>query len=312
MRLVVLGADGFIGSHVCAQAVASGSDVVAVCINRPWRLERVERLQRVDLPGGRWWDEAGAAAISAKLDRAQALILLAYTPSPDRSPAAWDEHEHRVNLAGTARIARLGVERETPVVFASSANVYGAWHDDAVDEQTEPEPLTPYARAKLAAEEVLAQGAGGVSLRLGTVYGPGEDGPRAIPAFARALLRGETPVLHGDGSDVHDYVHVRDVANAFLAASRLRSGGEAAINVGSGIGRSTSEVLAVVAAAVGAPVGAAASTSPRPPSRLVLDCSLARRLLKFEPAEPFQAGVAEEVEWLRRRYGVSPRTGASR
>ncbi len=90
-------------------------------------------------------------------------------------------------------------------------------------EETAPQPQTPYSEAKLEAERRLSRGPGSVvTLRLSTVYGPGEDGPRAVPSFINAFLRSETPILHGDGSDVRDYVHVEDVAAAIVNAC-LRS-----------------------------------------------------------------------------------------
>ena len=126
-------------------------------------------------------------------------------------------------------------------MFTSSADVYGPWHEEPVTERTAPEPQTPYAEAKLEAERRLAEAAGSrsvVSLRLATVYGPGEDGPRAIPSFINAFLSDEVPVLHGGGRDVRDYVHVEQVAAAILNAC-TRPSPPATINIGSGVGRST-------------------------------------------------------------------------
>src|SRR6266511_877601 len=203
----------------------------------------------------------------------------------------------------SAELAKTTAARQAgaAVVFASSADVYGPWHDSAVDEDTEPAPATPYAVAKLEAEEAVAELTSCLVLRIATVYGPGEDGPRAIPSFVRAIRRGEAPAVHGDGSDVRDYVHVRDVAAAFVnAAIRVldRRDRRLVVNVGSGIGRTTLEVLHSVAAIMDVATRPRHVPIRRPPSRLVIDPALARRLLRFHPRSDFDAALREEVAWL--------------
>ncbi len=146
-----------------------------LCIKDPWRIEDLS-VDKMSVP--RWWE----ADLSLEAD---ALILLAYEPPPTGVDRL--EHELRVNAAGAERVARTAAGT---VVFASSADVYGPWHEDAVTENTPPEPATPYAEAKLEAERRLSV-LDCISLRIATVFGPGENGPRAIPSFVRALTAGE-------------------------------------------------------------------------------------------------------------------------
>ncbi len=103
------------------------------------------------------------------------------------------------------------------------------------------------------------------------MFGPCENGQRAIPSFIRALDRGVRPVIHGDGTDLRDYVHVADVAAAHVNAC-VRSFAAVA-NVGSGTGRATMDVLNAVAGAMGRPAGADFEQRPRAPSRLVVRIS---------------------------------------
>jgi UDP-glucose 4-epimerase len=198
-------------------------------------------------------------------------------------------HELEVNTAGAERVAAAAPGR---VVFASSADVYGPWHDDPVSEDVPAAPATPYAVAKLEAERRLDA----VSLRIATVFGPGENGPRAIPSFVRALRAGERPVVHGDGEDLRDYVHVVDVAAALLNAIVAEPAG--VLNVGSGTGRTTLEILEAVCRACGREPDAEHVPATRPSSRLVLDSARARDALGFLPTADFDAALAEEVRWL--------------
>jgi nucleoside-diphosphate-sugar epimerase len=299
--VAILGADGFIGSHLTRAFVAAGGTVLGHCSARPWRLTGVE-CDRLSLSRNyQWWSPRGLVEIRELLTEADAVVLLLYRAADGRSRP---NHELAVNAATAGRVATLAAATGTRVVFASSADVYGAWHDEPVAEGTQPRPATAYAHAKLEAERLIAAECGArghVCLRIGTVFGPGEDGPRAIPAFARALSRGVPAVVHGDGTDVRDYVHVSDVAAATLNAA-LADDPPPVVNVGSGVGRTTLEVLQEVARAVGAAPLVRHEPSTRLPSRLVLDVGLARRALGVEPRLDFAALVAGEAGWLRRRH----------
>ncbi len=311
----MLGADGFIGSHLTALAAASGATVTAACIKNAWRLRGIAGIEKLDVPEGRWWAATFADELAPALAECDALALLAYTPPVSADPAARLEHERRINVEGALRVASVAAERGARVVFASSADVYAPRQSPAVSEDVTPAPATPYGRAKLEAEEALASlvagGGGGCSLRIGTAYGPGENGPRAIPSFIRAFICGSRPVIHGDGTDTRDYVHVRDVAHAFLAACGPHRGGRAPIgpfNVGTGTGRTTSEILAALAGVLGWRPEPELMASPRSPTHLVLDPSRARRELRFVAREPFIEGIAEEARWLRRLLGTPETT----
>jgi UDP-glucose 4-epimerase len=313
----VLGADGFIGSHVVATAIATGAEVTGLCVKEPWRLEgSAEGVELIPVRDGRWWEEDQLAELELVLRGVDALAFLAYQPPPSREADAWTEHELSVNTAGARRVAERAVAAGTRVVFTSSADVYGPWHDELVGETHEPSPATPYAHAKLEAERAILAGSpaspGAVCLRLATVYGPGDNGPRAIPSFARALLRGEEPMIHGDGSDVRDYVHVRDVAGAIANACSPpeTDAGDPVLNVGSGVGRSTNEILEAVAAAVGARPRARYVPSPRLPTRLVLSTERAARNLGIASHAQFEPALEEEVGWLRATLEDSPRQRA--
>ena len=303
-RLAVLGADGFIGSRVAAAAQAAGADVTAICVRPPWRLEGVLETQArtVHVPRGRWWEGDGQAAIAVALADADALVLLAYEAPPDREGEAALEHERAVNLAGAESVARIAADLGVRVVFASSADVYGPWSDSPVTEHTAPGPATPYAIAKLEAERLVADACrpsrGSVSLRLSTIFGPHEHAARAIPAFIRALRAGERPIVHGDGSDVRDYAYVDDVAEAVVRCAldpRAFSTSAPVVNVGSGVGRTTLDVLSAVGAVLGLSVEARHVPSARPPSRLVVDPARARSLLGLENRTSFHEGLRLEA-----------------
>ncbi len=303
-HVIVLGADGFIGSHVVRAALAAGGHVDALCIKDPWRLRdlaEAERLRLEFVPEGRWWEASYSDALSGALDETAALVLLAYEPPASGPEEMRLRHELDVNAAGTARIAAAAADSGCRAVFTSSADVYGPWHTEPVSESATPRPVTPYAHAKLEAERLLARShavGSAVSLRLSTVFGLGEDGPRAIPSFVRALARGEAPVVHGEGADVRDYVHVSDVAGAIVNACVRSLEGERALNVGSGTGRTTLDILNYVKEAMKIDREPRLEPANRPRSRLVLEIERARSVLSFAPNPDFAGALREEVRWL--------------
>jgi len=288
-RIAVVGAEGFIGSHVVCAALGAGAAVTAVCIREPWRLNGLkhDRLELV-----RWSDWR-----SFEPPAGYAVALLAYEPPASHDEAEWRSHELEVNAAAALEVARRSRGR---FVFASSADVYGAWHEEPVAENVPPAPATPYAEAKLAVEKGLADGvADWVALRIATVYGPSEHERRAIPSFIRAALDRRPAVVHGDGSDVRDYVYVGDAAAAIVACCAHRLAAKIH-NVGSGTGRSTMDVLRLIASVLGVEPKARFEPVSRAPSRLVLRTAAIQEAIGYRPREDFTTGLREEAEWLHR------------
>lgn len=302
--LVVLGADGFIGSWVVRLGLVSGARVVGLCVKQPWRLEGVvddDRLVLEAVPAGRWWEPAYRRELHGHLRTAAALVHLGYEPPPvGLDVAARHQHEQTVNAAGAAHVAATAAAASVTVVLASSADVYGPWHERPVDERTPPAPATPYAEAKLAAEQMTfgARAPIAICLRIATVFGPGELGPRAIPSFVRALADGRPAQVHGDGADVRDYVAVTDVAAGLVNAALSPGPGARVLTLGSGVGRTTTEVLGAVAAVLGIAPRAQHVPATRPPSRLVVSGSAAHRALGFTADPAFDDGIAREAGWL--------------
>jgi len=220
-----------------------------------------------------------------------------------------------VNVEGARRVAdaarAAGAQR---LIIASSSAVYGDG-EPPMRENSETRPLSPYAASKVADEAIVAawansMGLPGVSLRLFNVYGPRQraDGPYAavVTAFANRVLDGKPPIIHGDGSQTRDFVHVRDVVRAFLlaGASELKPMGEV-VNVGSGVTTRIDElasVLSELARERGVmPVPESAEHAPaRPgdPKHSIADTARCRALLGFEASIDLKDGLRETMDWL--------------
>ncbi|MGW4111730.1 NAD-dependent epimerase/dehydratase family protein [Actinosynnema sp. NPDC004786] len=159
-----------------------------------------------------------------------------------------------VNVGGTVNLLRSPPRR---FVLASTAGVYGAAGVATIAEDCPRAPANPYAASKAAAEDVLAWAAAagrvsGVALRLFNVAGGGDVDDTRVITRACGAASGRLPAMDvfGDGSAVRDFVHVRDVARAFVAAVEREEDGYAAVNVGA-TPASVADVLGAVARVAG-------------------------------------------------------------
>jgi len=169
--------------------------------------------------------------------------------------------------------------------------------------------LTKFAQERLTLIVAPAYGMEGVALRLFNVYGPGQalsnpyTGVLAI--FASRLINGERPLVFEDGEQRRDFVHVSDVAEAFVLALEHPAAPGGVFNIGSGQDRSVCDVARALAGAVGRPdlepviLGKARAGDIR---HCFADIGLAEHTLGFRPQRDFAAGVTELAEWLARQH----------
>jgi UDP-glucose 4-epimerase len=260
---LVTGGAGFIGSHLAEALLARGDRVVV--------LDDLSTGRAENLPSGAQLlqgDLLDPALLARGLRDARGVFHLAAVVSVElciQEPLA----THRVNLAGTLLLldaARRAGNR--PVVFASSAAVYGDAGDRPCAEDLLPAPISPYGADKLGAEHHAramhaVHGLPSAALRFFNVYGPRQD-PRSpyagvISRFADNLRQGRPHTIYGDGLQTRDFVYVGDVVRALLAAQGLLARAPQAIV---STGRATS--LLDLAAALDRRVGATTPIAHRP------------------------------------------------
>jgi UDP-glucose 4-epimerase len=325
---VVTGGAGYIGGHVVAALRRDGVPVRVLDDLSTGRAERVP----VDVPlvRGRVGDPAALRSVLA--GAAGVVHLAALTSAPDsvRDPLAY----YRANVSDTATLlAAMADAGVTRVLASSSAAVYGSAVGGALSEGDVPRPENPYGTTKWIGERLLgdvaaATGTASIALRFFNVVGaetPVLADTRTTALLPRALAAtsGAPITVHGlahatpDGSAVRDFVDVRDVADAHVAAvRRLASGwsGSAVYNVGTGTGCSVLELLALVERVTGRPVRwTPGPARPGDPSRSVADPALISRELGWtaqrELTEAVRSARAVGTPLLSRPpAGVRPRS----
>ncbi|WP_433202420.1 NAD-dependent epimerase/dehydratase family protein [Nocardia sp. CA-107356] len=284
MRILVTGANGYLGSAVAGALDDSGHDVVGLV-----------RRGRAGVPDGipvRTADLGDRGALGAALVDVDLVCHLAALTRVRESFASPLEY-FEVNVGGTVTLlhamAASGVPR---LVFASTASIYGAAERQPMAEELADDPPHPYAASKRAAETVIAaQAATGrldaTVLRLFNIAGGPDPDDTRIVSRILSVAAGDEPTLfvNGDGTAVRDYVHRDDAARAFdaAAAARPQPGRCRRYNIGSGVGTSVGDLVAAAARVTGRHIPVEYRAAAPEPNRLISDSSRARTELGWSP-----------------------------
>ncbi len=232
----ITGGAGFIGSHLADRLLADGHDVRVLDDFSTGKLENLD--PRVAVLRG---DVADAEAVEAVVAGAAGVFHLAAIASVARSNEEW-ALTHRVNQGGTVAVLDAARATRMPVVYASSAAVYGTVEGVAHEELT-PSPQTAYGADKLGSELHArvgwsVHGVPSTGMRFFNVFGPRQDPSSpysgVISIFARRVAEGLPITVNGDGLQTRDFVYVGDVVRHLVAAMDRSTEGAQVLNVCTG------------------------------------------------------------------------------
>ncbi len=313
--ILVTGAAGFVGSHVCEGLLARGAAVVGIDNFDPFYSAEIKRANVVDAARDRRRfrmievdirEKSGIEALFER-ERFDGVIHLAARAGVRPSiaePALYAD----VNVVGTTVL--LEAARRTKCarfIGASSSSVYGNnpkvpfAEADPVDH-----PISPYASTKKACELMGHTyhhlcGMPVAMLRFFTVFGPRQRPDLAISLFMRKIAAGEPIPVFGDGSMSRDYTFIGDIVNGVLAAyERIPAHGYRVWNLGGNRPITLSAMIEAVERVVGK--RAVIDRRPTPPGdveRTYADLTRSAAELGFSPATGFEAGLAAQWTWMR-------------
>jgi UDP-glucose 4-epimerase len=295
--VLVTGGAGFIGGHL-VDALVDDNDVRVLDNERTGDLASVPDGAEV-VEG----DIRDTDAVARATDGVDVVFHEAAVVSVAESVEKPVE-SNEVNLSGTLTVLDAARREDARFVFASSAAVYGRPERVPVVEADPTEPLSPYGLQKLAGDRYARMyedlyGLEVVPLRYFNVYGPGQTGgdyAGVITAFLDRLRAGEPPVIHGDGTQSRDFVHVSDIVRANLLAATTDATGEA-YNVATGDAitiRELADLLVDVTGVDVEPEHGPAREGDIDESRA--DISKARDRLGYEPETSLREGLTDLVE----------------
>jgi len=296
MNFLITGAAGFLGSSLANQLAREGHQVRGLdnlSTSDPQSLAPDVHFTRGDVT-----DRPKLWTLLQEVDCVYHLAARVVVPESILYPSDYNA----VNVGGTVSLMEamrdVGVRR---VVFVSSGAIYGDQHEQPLCEDMVPNPRSPYAVSKLAAEYYVRTigtlwGIETVSLRVFNAYGPGQhlppSHPPVVPYFLKQALRGGSLVVHGDGTQTRDYVYVDDVVSGMVAAATAPNINGTVINIGSGREMSVKDLLKLVMDVTGSE--AEIIYNPKTGggvSRMCADLTIAAQKLNYKPSISLEDGL---------------------
>lgn len=251
-KCLVLGANGFIGSHLVDSLLAAGHEVRA--FDRFSTDPTFEQTDRVEILRGDFLNEADLETAIKDIDYVFHFISTTTPATAENDPSIDIETNIRMSVRLFDLCAKNNVKR---VLFASTGGaIYGENSDLSVSEDVTPLPVSPYAIGKLSIEHYLRyfkvkRGLDSITFRISNPYGerqPLHSRQGVIPIFLEDILHDKPLTVMGDGSMVRDYIYVKDVADMIVGVFDKKAQ-YGLYNLGSGTGLSVKEVVAEIEAA---------------------------------------------------------------
>jgi len=303
---LVTGGAGFIGSHIAAALIDRGARVRIIDDLSTGYRQNVE-----DVGGDIDFIQASLTdrqAVRRALGDVEWVFHEAAIPSVPRSVAAPEEtHEASVNATFSLLLAARD-QKVRRLVYAASSAAYGDQPELPKREDMRPDPLSPYAVAKLVGEyycRVFSRvyGLDTVSLRYFNVFGPRQDpGSQysgVISRFIDAALNAKQPTIYGDGEQSRDFTYIANVVDANLKAAESDSAVGQVINIANGERVTINEVFEMVKKLTGRANLEAEYAPPRTGDvrDSLADLSLARSLLGYTPQVGLEEGLRSTIDW---------------
>jgi len=305
---LVTGGAGFIGSHIASALLAEGARVRIIDDLSTGHRENIDEIGGdVDFIQGSVADEA---LLAKALEGVELVFHEAAIPSVPRSVKV-PQQTHVASVNGTFSLLLAARDQKVRrVVYAASSSAYGDQPTLPKVEQMSPDPLSPYAVAKLVGEYYCrvftrVYGLETVSLRYFNVFGPRQDpGSQysgVVSRFISSLLSGERPVIYGDGEQSRDFTYIDNVVVANLKAAEASGASGKVINVANGQRITLNELLAELKDLTGKHDVEAEYLEPRVGDvrHSLADISMARELLAYESKVDLREGLQRTIDWWK-------------
>jgi len=306
---LVTGVAGFIGRSIAEALLARGETVRGIDSFITGKRENLIGLDGMEFLRGDLADPAVCAQACEGVEILFHEAALASVPRSVADPAATNVNcvDATLNLLVAAKAA--GVRR---VIYAGSSSAYGDTPTLPKREDMLPNPISPYAVAKLAGEHYMSAfarvyGIETVTLRYFNVFGPYQDPTShysgVLAIFCRKMLAGEQPTIYGDGEQSRDFTYIDNVvhANLLAAVAPAEKVSGRMINAATGTRITLNDTFAILTELTGFN-GSPLYAPPRAGDirDSLADIGLARELLGYEPRVDFREGLRRTVEWYRK------------
>lgn len=317
-RVLVTGADGFIGSHLVEMLVQRRAKVSALSLYNSFNsfgwLETVDCLGDLNILTGDVRDPHFVKHITRNVDVVFHLAALIAIPYSYTAPDSYVQ----TNVVGTLNVVQAALDNSVArVLHTSTSEVYGTARRVPIDEQHPLQPQSPYSASKIAADSMALSFFHAFNLsvtvaRPFNTYGPRQSARAVIPTIITQILAGNRTIKLGSMSPTRDFSYVEDICRGIIALAQCDGAVGETINIGSNHEVSIGQTAALIAELMGEQIEISADEARVRPEkseveRLWCDNSRIYELTGFRPKIQFREGLQKTIDWFRepdnlRRY----------
>lgn len=304
-NFLITGGGGFIGSNIVAELVKRGHNIRVLDNFSTGRRQNLAfYLDRIELIEG---DLRSAGIVQQSVRDMDYILHQGALPSVPRSIAD-PEATTEVNVTGTLNVLMAARDaRIKRVVLASSSSIYGDIESDHKVETMRPNPLSPYAVSKAAAEYYCqvfnkVYGLETVCLRYFNVFGlrqdPNSEYAAVIPKFIRAIRMNKAPTIYGDGTQSRDFTYIDNVVHANLLAVEKENISSQVINIACGVSITLLQLVEIINKILRKNIEPIFSERRAGDIKhSCADISKAIEFLSYDPIVDFETGLRKTIEW---------------
>lgn len=309
MRVLVTGADGFIGSHLTELLIQEGYQVVALSqynsFNSWGWLESIRSLSEVEVLSGDIRDPHFCKHATKNVDSIYHLAALIAIPYSYIAPDSYIE----TNIKGTLNICQAALENNVRrVIHTSTSEVYGTAQYVPIDEKHPLQPQSPYSASKIAADALAMSFYNSFNLPLTiarpfNTYGPRQSARAIIPTIISQIAAGHQSIQLGDVSPTRDFNYVEDTCRGFLALAQTESSIGEIVNIASNYEISVADTLNLIRELMNSKVEFITDEQRLRPEKSEVfrlwGCN--RKLLEltgYQPQTDLRTGLKKTIDWF--------------
>lgn len=310
-KVLVTGADGFIGSHLTENLLEKGYDVKAFSMYNSFNtwgwLDSLpkEKLEQIEIFCGDVRDPNGVREAMKGVDAVFHLAALIAIPFSYHSPDSYVD----TNIKGTLNILQAARELETEkILITSTSEVYGTAQYVPIDEKHPFQGQSPYSATKIGADRLAESFYRSFQLPVSIVrpfntYGPRQSARAVIPTIIAQLLAGREEIKLGSLTPTRDFNYVKDTTAGFIAIAESEQTIGEEINIATQRERSIGELAEEIINQINPRAHIVCDEERLRPeksevNRLLGSNEKIKRLTKWEPQYTFEQGIAETIEWI--------------
>lgn len=309
MKVLVTGADGFIGSHLVELLLNEGYEVRALALYNSFNdwgwLENISNLDKVEVITGDVRDPFFCNELTKEIDMVFHLAALIAIPYSYVAPGSYVD----TNINGTVNMCKAamanGVKR---FIHTSTSETYGTALYVPIDEKHPMQPQSPYSASKIAADAMAMSFYNSFDFPLTiarpfNTYGPRQSARAVIPTIITQIAAGMKEIKLGDVSPTRDFNYVEDTCSGFLALAKSEEAIGKSVNIGSNFEISIGDTLNLIKEIMESDVKFIVDKQRIRPGksevhRLWCDNSLIKELTGFAPKYSIKDGLTETVNWF--------------